>query len=58
MRNDKTSFDDWFDILKLHVLDRTGVEFRDRDSVREDYDKGRSVFDVIDDIVAEYGDCD
>jgi len=36
------------------VLDRTGVTFRDEDSVRADYDEGRDVFDVIDEIVAEY----
>ena len=40
----------------MHVLDRTGVEFKDKDSVREDYDEGRDVFDVVDDIVAEYGE--
>lgn len=49
-------FDTWFDTLKIHVLDRAGVEFLDADSVREDYDKGRDVYDVIDDIVAEYED--
>lgn len=47
-------FETWFDTLKIHVLDRAGVEFDDEDSVREDYDNGRDVYDVIDDIVAEY----
>jgi len=48
-------FDTWFDTLCIHVLDRAGVEFRDADSVREDYEQGRDVYDVIDEIVAEYG---
>ena len=52
--NQGDGFDDWFDTLSMHVLDRTGVEFKDKDSVREDYDEGRDVFDVVDDIVAEY----
>ena len=47
-------FDTWFDTLQSHVLDRTGVTFRDEDSVRADYGEGRDVFDVIDEIVAEY----
>ena len=47
-------FETWFDTLNIHVLDRAGVEFDDEDSVREDYDNGRDVYDVIDDIVAEY----
>ena len=53
---DKDSFDfaTWFETLAIHVLERTGVEFRDEDSVRADYDNGRDVFDVIDEIVAEY----
>ena len=51
-------FETWFDVLQTNVLDRTGVNFRDRDSVREDYDQGVCVYDVIDDICAEYGEDD
>lgn len=58
MTNQEFSFDVWFDVLQSHVLDRTGVDFRDRDSVRGDYDAGADVFDVIDDICAEYGEED
>lgn len=56
MTNADTDFETWFDILSMNVLDRAGVDFKDRDSVRHDFDKGADVFDVIDEIVAEYGD--
>lgn len=56
MTKDDFDFDTWFDTLKINVLDRAGVEFQDEDSVREDYNNGRDVYDVIDDIVAEYED--
>ena len=54
MDKDSFDFETWFEILAIHVLERTGVEFRDEDAVRADYDNGRDVFDVIDEIVAEY----
>lgn len=56
MNKTDTDFETWFDILKMQVMDRTGVSFRDRDSVREDFDAGRNVYDVIDEIAAEYGE--
>lgn len=56
MTNTDTSFEDWFDNLKMYVLDRTGVEFRDADAVRDDYERGRSMYDVADEIAAEYGE--
>lgn len=56
MTNDTHDFDTWFSTLQLHVLDRTGVDFGDEDSVRDDYNNGRDVFDVIDEIAAEYGE--
>lgn len=58
MTNDDTDFDTWFGVLQVNVLDRTGVDFKDEDSVRGDYDDGRDVYDVIDEIVAEYGEED
>lgn len=54
MTKNEIEFDDWFDNVALHVLDRTGFEFRDADSVRGDYEAGRDAYDVIDEIVAEY----
>lgn len=58
MTNEDTDFETWFDILKLQVLDRTGVSFRDRSTARDDFDQGRNVHDVIEEIVLEYGPCD
>lgn len=54
MTNNDTDFDAWFDTVAAHVLGRAGVDFKDRDSVKDDYDRGRDAFDVIDEIVAEY----
>jgi hypothetical protein len=48
------SFDEWFENLKMHVLDRAGVEFTDQDSVKDDYENGKDLFDVVDEIAAEY----
>ncbi len=56
MDKETFDFDTWFETLAIHVLERAGVEFRDEDAVRADYDNGRDVFDVIDEIVAEYGE--
>ena len=50
------SFDDWLYNLQIHVLDRTGVEFHDQDSVLQDYDDNRDMHDVADEIAAEYGE--
>jgi hypothetical protein len=55
MTNDDFDFDTWFDTLSLLVLDGASVDFQDRDSVRNDYETGRNVHDVADEIIAEYG---
>lgn len=47
-------FETWFEILSVQVLDRARVDLKDPDSVRDDYDRGRDLFDVADEIVAEY----
>jgi len=54
INNKTTDFDDWFSTLQMHVLDNTGVEFRNIDAAKEDYEQGRDVFDVVDEITAEY----
>ena len=56
MTNIDFDFETWFETLKINILDRCGVEYRDEESVRADYDAGRDVYDVIDEIVAEYGE--
>ena len=55
-KNDGFSFQDWFGNLRLQVLDRAGVDFRDQGAVRQDYDDDKDVHDVIDEICAEYGE--
>lgn len=49
-------FETWFDTIAINVLDRTGIEFRDEELVRGDYEAGKSAFDVADEIVLEYGE--
>lgn len=56
MTKTEFDFDTWFGVLQSNVLDRSGVDFKDEDSVRDDFDNGRDVYDVIDEIVAEYGE--
>ena len=46
----------WFGLLQENVMERTGVNFTDEDSVREDYERGEDVYDVIDSICDEYAD--
>lgn len=47
------SFDDWFDHLQMQLADR-GIPFHDRDAVVQDYEDGKDMHDVLDDIAAEY----
>jgi hypothetical protein len=49
-------FEAWFDILSVMVLDKCGVNFRDKESVRNDYEAGKNCADVADAIAAEYAD--
>lgn len=56
MTKDDFDFDTWFDNLSSFVLDLTGIEFSDRDSVREDYEQGRNLADVAGEIADEYND--
>lgn len=56
MTNEDFDFEKWFDNLSLAVLDRCGIDFTDEESVREDYNRGRNLYDVADEISAEYGE--
>ena len=58
MTKKDAEFETWFDILAVNVLDRTGVNFRDKDSVRDDYEAGMDLYDIADSIAAEYGEND
>lgn len=55
MTKDDRSFDEWFELLQLNLSD-LGVKFEDVDAVRGDYEDGKSMYDVLDDIKAEYAD--
>jgi len=55
MTKNEFDFDTWFDSLAMMVLDQAGVEFHDQESVRQDYENGRNLADVADEIAAEYG---
>lgn len=54
MTKAELDFETWFDNLVMMVLDETGCEFRDAESVRADYDAGKNLADVAKDIAAEY----
>ncbi len=53
MTKAECQFETWFEILSVQVLDRAKVDLKDPDSVREDYEQGRDLFDVADEIVAD-----
>lgn len=54
MTNEDVGFDEWTDIIKAEVLQKTGRNFRDVTSIEADYDIGRDAYDVADEIIAEY----
>lgn len=56
MDNSQISFEAWFDLLGDLLKDEHGIDFRDSDSVRADYDEGKDVYAVVEDIRAEYED--
>lgn len=49
-------FETWFENLAMMVLDACGVDFLDSESVRADYDSGKNLADVAEEIAAEYKD--
>lgn len=49
-------FDTWLDNLTVQIWERTGVDFKDGESVRQDYEDDKNMFDVADDICIEYGE--
>ena len=54
MNKRNADFDTWFSTLSILVLERTGVDFNDEDSVKQDYEDGKDMFDVVDSIAEEY----
>ena len=54
MTKNDVDFDTWYSTLVPLVLDGSGVSFNDEDSVKDDYEQGKNVHDVADEIIAEY----
>jgi len=54
MTNREVDFETWFDSLVTMILDKSGVDFRDEESVHTDYDIGKDCADVADEIASEY----
>ena len=54
MDKDDFTFEQWFSSLSILVLDKCGVDFQNKDSVRGDYEAGKNCADVADDIVDVY----
>lgn len=54
MTNKDTDFETWFTCLQCNVLELSGFEFRDEDSVRDEYNNGDNVVDVAHAIADEY----
>jgi hypothetical protein len=54
MNIDTHDLDTWFETLVNLLADR-GVMFADRDAVEADYEQGKDVHDVADEIEEEYG---
>lgn len=53
MNKQDTDFDRWFELLQMNLAEKS-INFKDSDSVREDYDDGKDLFDVVEEIAAEY----
>lgn len=56
MTQHDADFETWFSVIQVQVLDETGTDFKDEDSVRDDYEQGKDAHDVAADIIAEYQD--
>lgn len=54
MNNNDVDFSTWFEYLRNRVMELTGVEFRDQDSVFQDYEDGKDFDDVAEQISKEY----
>lgn len=54
---ENTGFDEWFTAIQDQVYMETSVEFSDAESVRDDYEAGKTADEVANDIIDEYN-CD
>lgn len=58
MNKDTVDFESWFEALCLQVSERCSFDLRDEDSVRADYEEGKSVEEVADEFADEYAQDD
>lgn len=54
MDKNDADFETWFGVVQVNVLEQSGVDFKDEDSVRDDYEAGKDAHDVASEIAAEY----
>lgn len=54
MPEQQMDFDDWFDLVQSIVAEETGIEFRDKASVRQEYERGDRPEDIAGEIIDEY----
>ncbi len=54
MTKNDTAFKNWFDYMANYLAD-SGIDFRDEDAVRDEYESGKDFHDVADEIKLEYG---
>lgn len=54
MDKDTHDFETWFETLVDLLADR-GVFFSDSDAVQGDYEQGKDIHDVVDEIEEEFG---
>lgn len=52
---EELSFEEWFKLL-VKILDAREIIFRDPDAVIDDYEEGKTVETVANDITAEYNE--
>ena len=51
---DEYEFEEWFSQLRVSVLEKTNFDFRDEESVKNDYENGKHFADIADEIALEY----
>ena len=53
MTNDDIGFEEWFDLV-VGTVSAAGHSFMDQDSVKDDYNNGKTADEVAADIIEEY----
>lgn len=58
MTKSNVDFDTWIELLQMNLADKGILSEEEtlKSDYRIDYDKGRDMFDVLDEVIAEYED--